>query len=490
MFYIKFIGGIMLNKLNLNAKKVFTLLAFLVSFIYFGIFRFLIIPSGDDYFWWGDEGSYLVHHMFYGPQSVYGGSSNGRYFGNLTEIITMRHLSLATLGYALGWTLLIWCLWKLSGKTITALLLSLLFVFTLQGAFINNILVWNAGFVNYVPPMVLVLFYVLILNAGRTQKFNKLMPVLTFLIALAGGLFTETMTLTAICLGIIVMLYFRKNLKLYHITYFLGTIVSAVTMFSHPGYRGQSAYRSTTFDPAQIWNNYAKVNHFWLITFNVALLIAILCAILILVLKSSFPTIKKTILAIISAAFLIYYIGINIYLKLNIPLNDSYNYNSISNGLGNLEGIVSVALIIFIGYCIFTFFKNDPNLWLYFLLTGVVAGQLLFVNTPLNCRGYFLTYIFMYLIGMKFVLAAIQDLAFTKTAFNIILLVGLVFMAGTYQAKLYANNQANLERVNHPAFYNKGVLFTKHVPYRKFVWANDLTDQQNPRYWKYYLQKH
>jgi len=480
----------MLNKSNFNVKKVTTILAFIISFLYFTVFRFLIIPSGDDYFWWGDEGSYLVHHMFYGPQNLYGGSSNGRYFGNLMSIITMRKLPLAMLAYGLGWTILIWCIWRLSGKTITALVMSLLFVFTLQGGFINNILIWNAGFVNYIPPMVLIIFYIIIMENGLTKKFNRYMPLLTFAIAFAAGLFTETMNITSICLGVLVLLYFRKNSKNYHISYLIGAVVSAITMFSHPGYRDKSIYRVTTFDPAQIWSTYSKTTHFWLITFNVALLVAILLAILILTIKSELPIVRKSITAIIAAAFLIYYIGINIYLNKTIPLNDSYNYNAINDNLSNLEGIVSILLIIFIGYCIFTFTNDDPKMWLYYLLTGIIAGQMLFVESPVNCRGYFLTYTLMYVIGMKFVLMALEEINLNQLIVNVPLLIVLVFMAFSYQQKLYVNHVANLQRVNHASFYDRGVLFQKHIPYREFVWANDLTNQQNPRYWKLYLQKH
>lgn len=58
---------VMINKLKIDLnrfKKLFVLLMFVVSFMYFGVFRYLIIPSGDDYFWGGKQGNYLIHHMF------------------------------------------------------------------------------------------------------------------------------------------------------------------------------------------------------------------------------------------------------------------------------------------------------------------------------------------------------------------------------------------------------------------------------------------
>lgn len=101
---------VMINKLKIDLnrfKKLFVLLMFVVSFMYFGVFRYLIIPSGDDYFWGGKQGNYLIHHMFYGSQTIYGGSSNGRYLGNTLEILTMHHLWFAMLMYGIFWTLLV-----------------------------------------------------------------------------------------------------------------------------------------------------------------------------------------------------------------------------------------------------------------------------------------------------------------------------------------------------------------------------------------------
>ncbi len=464
--------------------KFFAPIMFLVSFLYFGLFRILMIPSGDDYFWGGEQGAYLIRHMFYGPQAIYGGSSNGRYFGNTLEIFTMHSLPLAAFSYGLFWTLLLWTMWRLAGKSITALLLSLAFVFTLQGAFINNVLAWNAGFVNYVPPMALVLSYLVIVDYGQKKILPWLFALLTLVLGYSAGLFTEALTLGQICLAVLVILYFNKQTKLYHITYLLGTIVSAIVMFSHPGYHGKSTYRGTTFDPKVIWSWFSNVTHFWLITFNIVLLAAILLAILTLVLKSDFSRIKKISMSIISTAFLFYYAIANAVLS-TIPKNDMYGYNSISLPISVTDTLVSLLLVIFIGYSIFTFYKTDAKMWLYFLMTGVIAGQLLFVSAPVNCRGYFLTYVFMYLIAIRFVVDAFSKVKFI----NWVMIIAVIVMGVSYQSMLYQNRQVNLERVSDPQFYNGKKALTKHVPYRQFVWSNDLLNQQNPTYWKNYLKR-
>ncbi|CAJ1179821.1 hypothetical protein CPR19092_LGOLGGFK_00397 [Companilactobacillus paralimentarius] len=474
---------------NSPLKKIFTIIMFGISFIYFCAFRFLVIPSGDDYFWLGKMGKYLMNHMFYGPQATYGGSSNGRYLGNLLEIVTMHKLSVAILAYGIFWTLLLWCIWYLSKKTITSLLLSFLFIFTMQDAFINNILGWNAGFVNYVPPVVMGLLYIIVIDKGVAKKFIPIVSILLLLLGLAGGLFNEVWNITQLALGILVLgySYWKKELKSYHITYFIGTIGSAIIMFTHKGYHEASTYRKTSYSLNTIWDTYSKVTHFWLITFNLILLIAILLAIFILAIRVNISLENKLAVSVFAVIFLIYYIVINNFFRKNFQLNPMYGYKTVRASIAVPESLVSIALMIFIGYCIWVFFKNDPKMWLYYLLTGVIAGQLLFVSSPVNSRGYFLSYVLMYLIGMKFVLSALDELRIKNYLINLILLATLIVCGYTYQSMMYANYHANLIRVSDPDYYNGKKELTKHVPYVKFVWFNDLMNQQNAPYWKNHI---
>ena len=484
----------MAKQLNKYGGKIMPSLVFTASLIYFGFFRFWMIPSGDDYFWWGKEGTYLLHHGFYGPPAIYGGSDNGRYLGNLLEIGTMHSMTLAVIAYAFGWTLLMWCIWRLTNKSLTALLLSFLFVFTLQAGLINNVLAWNAGFVNYVPPMILALLYIIFVEKYRERQVNVFLASLwTLFLSVTVGLFNENMAIGAIIMATLVLLYSNKKAKLYHVVYFVGTIISTAIMFSNPGYRVHSTYRGVTFKITNIWRNYSNITHFWLITFNIIVLTAILLSVVILTLRTNLPVLQKIVTASIALLFLVYYYAMNDHLtKFKTDYNYSYQFGSLGNRLYNMEGIVSILLVIFMGYVIFTFYRHDPKMWLFYLMTGAIEGQLLFVYAPLNIRGYFLTYVFMYLIGTRFTVDALATLnfRFSKTIVNLVLLFALIFMGNNFLTKIHANYLVNIERVSHPSFYEKGLEIKKHVPYPTFVWADDLTNQQNPAYWRLYLEKH
>lgn len=477
----------MLNKIKLFFKgKLFAPLVFLLSFVYFAAFRYFMIPAGDDYFWGGAQGKYLILHGFYGPQATYGGSSNGRFLGNTLEILSMHSITIATVSYGVFFTLLLWAMWRLAGKSISSLLLSLAFIFTLQGAYINNVLAWNAGFVNYVPPIALILTYLVIVEYGQKKDLHWTFALLTLFIGSIAGLFTETLNLGQVCLAVLIILYFRKKTKLYHVTYFIGTLISAAIMFLHPSYHEKSTYRLTTFDPAEIWRLYKIMTHYWLISFNIVLLVAILLAIITLTLKSDFSKLQKTITAGISALFLLYYAAITVYFR-KYPKDDMFSFNSaiFPNKVAVIDSVMSLLLIVFIGYCIFLFYKTDAKMWLYFLMTGIVSGQLLFVASPVNSRGYFAAYVFMYLIATRFVIDAFSKIKFV----NWLLLIAVLFMGVSFQSMIYTNYQVNLERVSDPQFYNGKAGLTKHVPYRQFVGTNDLLNQQNTTYWKHYVEE-
>lgn len=482
------------NIMNISKSKLLQLikrnwlyfLIFLLIFCYFGIFRYFLIPSGDDYFWWGTQGEYLLHHGFYGPIKIYGGSINGRYLGNFLEILTMRHLKLAVIVFGGFWTLLIWTIWQLSGKTWWSLVLACGFIFTLNDAFLNTILVWNAGFINYVPPMALLLLYLVIVQKGEQQHLSAIYALLTLGLGLTAGLFLESITICQIFLGLILLVFFTSHKQLYHFTYLLGAILSFGMMFSHPGYRLQVPYRQKTFDLSKIWHIYTTSNHIWLISLNTILLAILLVAIIVLAWQSQLSKLTKGSLLLGAVIFLIYYLFVSRYLH-TVKTDMIYDY-LVNIHFADIDAIVSLLLIGYIGCCIYYLLPFDKMIWLFYVCAGLFFGPLLFVAAPVNCRGIFPTYVFMYLIMIKFVQTASHELKINR----LLLVITMIMVAGAathYQIIMQTNYEANLMRVQEPAYVQRQRLLNKHVPYRKFVWVNDRFDQQNPDYWNQRLKR-
>ncbi|AKP67675.1 DUF6056 family protein [Companilactobacillus ginsenosidimutans] len=473
-------------KVNFKRVQILNTLIFAGYFIYFAIFRDFVIPSADDYFWYGPKGAYLLRHFFYGPQEIYGGSSNGRYLGNLFEIVTIRHLWISMIVFAVFWTLLVWCIWQLSNKSNTSLWLSFLFIFTMQTAFMNNLLVWNAGFVNYVPPIALLLFYLVILfNTGEKIQKLKVLPWITLGLGLVTGLFMESITIVQLLIGIATVLFLRKNIKSFHLTYLLGSIFSIILMFLHPSYRDHQTYRATTTDLSDIWRIYSDMTHFWLITFNLFLLMIILVAIGIIIIKSKMNVFAKVPLLASTGFFSLYYLFINYDLRKN-PMSYSYTFNDLDKHISNPDAIISIIFVVFIGLCIGLFFKKDVVMWSFYLLAGVFTAEMLLVSSPISSRPYFFPYVFMYLIGIRFFHVALSKVRIKSIHINFALATILLLFSINHQHKMVTNYQANLIRVSEQSFFEGGIL-KDHLPHRKYVYVNDEFDQQSGSYWKEFL---
>ena len=54
---------------------------------------------------------------------------------------------------------------------------------------------------------------------------------------------------------------------------------------------------------------------------------------------------------------------------------------------------------------------------------------------------------------------------------------------------MFTNYQVNLQKVQKQSFLNGTKSLRQHVPYRQFVWANDMLNQQDPHYWQQILQR-
>lgn len=471
---------------------------FSIVFLYFFILRFLVIPSGDDFFWGGEQGNYLLHHGFYGPQNIYGGSSNGRYIGNFLEIFTIHHLLPAMLMYGIFWTLLLYCMWKLTGKTKLSLLLSSLFVFTFQDGYISTVLSWNAGFINYVPPISLMLLYLVVLKQYFEDdlKINRyFLAIGTFLMSLVGGLFVEHLTLYQIFIGIVALvvgrLVFKKAIAFFQSGYLLGAIASAAIMFSHPAYHEHSTYRNTNFDLQAIINNYFSITHFWFNTLNVFVNIAICLAIIVLSSKLLKNDFRRRMTSFVAGFFGVYYLIVNIWLSRQ-HYDQFFMYKQISSKVPMIDGVMTIIFWLFLIYATISFFNLKKDYLTYFSMFTYFAliSPFILIVSPINSREFFTAYIFLYLGAIMFVTKALSFYSFkTRRTVKILTFVLLLLCALNVETKMAINYQANLERVQDEQFIAGKTALKKHVPYRKYVLSNDALLQQSATYWQEFLSK-
>lgn len=480
-----------LYQIKYNLKKII----FSIIYLYFIIISYLIIPVGDDYFWWGKNGHYLLTHNFFSTNSIIGGSSNGRYLGNILEILIMHSTISAAILYAGFMTLLIWCIWKLTGKTTLSLIFSLSIFTIVQFGYIQGVFLWYAGFINYVPPTVTLLLYLILINDAIKRGFY-IPSIFYFLLSFIGGLFVEHITLYQIFIGIISIFLFcylnkhtSNNLSV-KITYFytLGAIFSSIIMFSNPSYyHSNSNYRQVSFSFSKALDNYIKITHFWIITFNYLLIILICISIIIISLKTLKSTSSKLLMSITSTFFIIYYAFTNIYIQCNNYLSDSnfqtihfpYNYSLI-------DSLISLIFILFLIISTFVFFKGFKNIDIHFYIFCMISLCLPFflIISPIFVREFFNSFIFMFMISIIYTnkalsleyqsLTNIFNLAFSVCTFLTYLMVMFIMIT---------NYQSNITRVNNENFLHNNETLEYKVPHSRYVFQNDSLIMQSPTYW-------
>ncbi len=482
-----------------SVKNKWIKIYFTIVFFYFFIIRFLVIPSGDDFFWGGKPGKYLLQHGFYGPQSIYGGSSNGRYIGNILEIFTVHHLIPAMLMFGFFWTLLIWSMWNLSGRTKLNLILSSLFVFTLQSGYLSTIFSWNAGFINYVPPVSLILLYLVLVKKSWQNQLpqNKyLLSGIAFLISLIGGLFVEHLTIYQIFIGIMVMiigqLIFKKPNKLFNTSYLLGAVTSAIIMFSHPAYHESSVYRNINFNLSALINNFVNISHFWFNTLNVVVNIVICLAIIAISFKKIENVTRRKYLNITAGFFALYYLIMDLWL--NTQNHDQFFvYPQLRHlSITSIDSLITIFFWIFLIYVMTVLFDFSKDYLIYFSIFTYFAliSPFLLIISPISVREFFTAYLFLYLAMILFVQKALS-LYSSKLRLNIKIITAIILLisAINVQTKMTINYQANLNRVQEESFLSGKSSLRSHVPYRKYVSSNDALLQQSGSYWKKYLKK-
>lgn len=237
---------------GLNKKDLsFTVLLFVAFSALFSLFPY----TGDDWAWGSEIGMDRLVSWF--------DNYNGRYFGNLLVMVLTRSKLVNVLLTAAS--MVAFCLLpKLFAKSEKFLpyALGALFFFLIPQNMRVQVVVWTAGFSNYVPPIVLIFLYlVLVRNVfdDRLPEYGKMSVVISPVIGFAAALFMENVTLyNLVAAAAIVGVAYLRFRKVYpvHLAYLGGSIAGAVMMFTNSAYgtiaQGGDEYRSSVLNQGLI----------------------------------------------------------------------------------------------------------------------------------------------------------------------------------------------------------------------------------------------
>lgn len=479
-----------------KSNRIIIRISLILYFLYFSILRFFIVPFGDDQFWWGKAGHFLLDHGFFttkNPKYI-GGSSNGRYFSNILMIFGMHHPLYNFIFYGLLATLLVYLLWKLSSGKMGLFFLSLLIPLTFSRSYIAGAWFWNAAFVNYVPAMVIIFTYLWL-----TKKYllehklldSRLLVAFSLTLGLIGGLFVEHVTLYQIVMAVVVILVtFRLNRSIpkYQWAYLIGSIGSAVLMFSNRSYWVKSSYRNTSFSFANSLKTYVDTSHYWIVTFNLALILLLMVGIFVSVWHKSKKQTWDYLIMGIAVSFAGYYTLINAFLARQ-QSNDVFIPVNIGNTLQNFDAVMSVLFIVFLFLSLFIVEVPKSTKWILlycYLSFGFLTGPFLLITKPISAREFFNGTMFLYLFAMIILANISIKRPQLKKAIPIALVAGILTMSSYYMVGNVTNHFAYLERFEE-APYVGAVPLDRRIPYHDFMPNRDLyTTPDSILYWNKY----
>lgn len=304
-----------------------------------------------------------------------------------------------------------------------------------QGLF-RQVLVWNSGFYNYFPPLVLILLVSYILIYHR-QDFTRGELAMVFFISLSASLFMENLTIYMLVLPLLTRLcFYNEDSKKGYLASFLGSLAGAIIMFSSPVYRkvltGEDGYRDLAQNYLDFILDQWPVFGKYLLAFNILVLVLMAFALIFGIYRE-----KRKGRRTVQALSLVLLLGL-------VPL-------------AFLSKTKALALVGLIGHVLFYLsllylaIKErgmegfSPRMLVFASLSMAVAmGPLLFVS-PINTRNFLTPMVFNIMI----IISLFRINGWPKKAEKLLskvltILMGLVFLL--YLVVYSINYGAYMER--------------------------------------------
>ncbi|CAC9379498.1 glucosyltransferase [Staphylococcus aureus] len=329
-------------------KTTLILIAILLFYTFMGI---LLPLMHDDLQWFSNYNTDILKVGF--------ASLNGRYIGNIFEIIAVHVSWLRWLSYGLISMGIIWMIMHITRcKAWTSYyLLAFSLMLILPSAIYADTYGWFAGFYNYATSTLISLFiiYYCINAIIYKEKQPVSVTVLFYVLSFFGQLFMENVTLFHCIILILAFLYeFTANRTLnYKLLFsFMIATIGTIIMFSNPNYR-KILFEGSEYQ--QVSNNQGIFSKFaemistslpYGVIFSQVIILSMIAALIIYLLLRSDRYVHLTILKrrIIMIGFI------------TLPLYYLLFYNQFLLNKNTDIGLVGFANIIVCGYFAFSIF--------------------------------------------------------------------------------------------------------------------------------------
>lgn len=428
---------------------------------------YTFVPTGDD--WNRIVFSQRTPEGFLKLIADHYRTLNGRVLGNVMSylLIDPWTRALAKVFAILLLTLLLAELSRIRGPL--SLFFAFFFVMTVPRLIFVQVYPWTAGFYNYVPPMIGVLWLFKDIGPlfdGERLSGGRAKTVLWFFAGISLCLFVEHVTLFLLVFSAGLLFYqWKKYKKLaaFSTALFLGVLIGTFIMFSSPVYRqilvADDSYRTVPASASHLVDilvqNYRSFSRYLLFESPVFLLIVCaLCTVALLRLHKGrlrIPAAVWFLLLPVYVALTRLVFGQTFLFTPEAMRQASY----IPLLVDALAHIITFAALLYTGAAI----RHDPSRrrYLFSLLCIPVIVAPLFVVRPVLARNYYASYLFLVIAMLLLIRQLLRTGHLPRmrlSALMPVLCAGIVLFYGT----VYTVNQISFRhriRVIEAAMENK-----------------------------------
>lgn len=361
---------------------------------------------------------------------------NGRVIGNISSILLIQNRILRSFVFAVTILSIVLLIYKIvkekKENKIVLLLFTCICVIFIPKEIFKQVYAWGAGFCNYVPSIVGLLYYFWIQeNHAQIDKRKSLYKALTFIAVFCSCLFSENLTLYILIMSIATSGYAYwkiRKLNSYQISGILGAITGSLTMFLSPVYgiilNNGDAYRGAGFSLEHLFEtarknfptvcNYTIGNNYFMMFILSGLLFYFLYKTNLN--SKSFKKIKPLahmILVLVPC----YFYSIN-----KVLYNDFFNLNPSDMQLWLTVFVLVIYYSTWVYIVIHVDFNEKIKVRLLFLMISILIlnGPLLFI-TPIGPRVFYASYIVLCLMAVSLFNHLVVDQGIFKIPFSVLL---------------------------------------------------------------------
>lgn len=436
---------------------------------------FLFPYNGDDWAWGTSIGLNRLINLFK--------DYNGRWFGNFVVLALTRSRMLRTIVMSISIILIVSILSKLINKKNNAVKYSIILLLLLIPVDIfAQAISWTSGFSNYVIPIIFCLAFIYfnknIFNDENIFISNKMM-VPFFMMGFSASLFIEHVTIYNLLLSIfnIIFVFIKyKKIIISNLSYFFGSIIGTILMFSNGAYRNifhaADTYRSIAIDNffSKSLNTYFDTISKYLVESNIALNIAISIIFIIILFKGFKHSNDRYIKKIITKTSLVI-----LFLILSLNIFMIVDNDIIFSLFGKYEkiifGLLTVVYFLILFLVTLFFLKGEKRKQnIFYLVSIIVLASPLLVVTPLGPRCFFPTYIMFILFAVNSFDSLNVHLKkdFIKSLKIIILIIMCIYIV--VFTKIFIVDRKRSEMCDENKNSQNGVLYLPKLPNEKYMW--------------------